>query len=282
MSKPKRQQKETRSIPSTVPAPESADSSSDEVYSSSDEEQQVVEQVSRHSMDRVPGTIPRVPRSSHVSDKTREKIISGEYVKIVKLLPTLDDEEDKGEKIDRQLTFYQWLRCYRVLMSIRLQAYPDELQGMLRHEEIVQDLHAQNRDALAYDAQFRRLKEQHPVIQWGEYLSEVVMGLPSGPQPKSRLPLVNNRPAGRFPQMPQVALQPQRPVLTRPFSHPEPAVCAFFNTPRGCVKPPSLCGFAHKCRACGKVGHPVSRCFYTPARTDLPDRGSWFKGNRPG
>ena len=48
------------------------------------------------------GTIPPVPATSHVSKKTRTKILKGEFFDISRLLPTLQDEEEDIDKLEEK------------------------------------------------------------------------------------------------------------------------------------------------------------------------------------
>lgn len=136
-------------------------------------------------------------------------------------------------------------------MSIRLERFPNELQGMLRHEEIVQDMQGQGKDGLSYDAKFRRLKEQHPFIKYGEYLAEIVNGLP---------PLINRLPTGNVPtrfrppvSQPRLSLPGQRNYMGKPNG-----VCYRFNSWAGCQI--RQCLYRHACKKCGKPGHSIMIC----------------------
>lgn len=221
--------------------------------------------------DRAFGNIPTVPASSHVSERTKQRITQGKYFDIKKLLPTLEEVDDFDQhkkltfqqwsrfedqhrapkKPEKNLTFFDWVRCYHTLMSLRLQVYPSELQGMLRHAEIVQDLHNQGKDAIRYDALFRRAREQHPSIRWGEYMSEIVNNLPARWQAQgpSRAPVFSRQ---------QPWTNNFGPNISRG-SQGDRRICGRFNSLNGCQLP--VCTFAHKCRVCGRAGHPAHRCF---------------------
>ena len=173
---------------------------------------------------------------------------------------------------EKKLSFYEWIKCFRVLKSTRLSHYPNELQGMLRHEEIVQDLHSQGKDGMYYDAQFRRRKHQHPHIGWWEYLADIVNNLPplqgssatlrQGTRAlRPRLRLSNPR-ANYYtpPTMPMnfVATQPKPMRFPQPQYRPRP-ICNFYNTPAGCLM--QQCRFSHACKKCGRPGYSVQQCF---------------------
>ena len=61
-----------------------------------------------------------------------------------------------------------------ILFSVRIQYYPDEVLGLLRHTQNVQQLHTHKRDAI----EFRATKYQHPTIECEEYIGEIVDALP--------------------------------------------------------------------------------------------------------
>lgn len=238
--------------------PENAEVSSED-YSSDEDAQPEV------TLHRTPGTIPPMTQTSHVSEKTKKKITRGEFFPMVKLLPSLEEDIDPEERmtyrewsrtenlkrskevVDKKLSYYQWTRCFRIYMSLRLEMAPSELQGMLRHAEIVQDLASQGKDAIAYDALFRRAKEQHPSIQWGEYLAQIINNLPPRrpQQTKPYKPFYNNRV-----NLPQFGQQ---------------GICARFNSPTPCTY--ANCRYAHKCRICLQFGHPQQRCFRKQTKT---------------
>lgn len=71
-------------------------SSSSEEFSSEDPGSDI--QLEEEGVTRMPGTIPLVPMTSHVSQKTKAKIISGEFININSLLPNLFEVEDDEKK----------------------------------------------------------------------------------------------------------------------------------------------------------------------------------------
>lgn len=152
----------------------------------------------------------------------------------------------------RELSFYEWIRCFHIFMSLRLQTAPSEVQGLLRHMEIVQDLNGQGKDAIAYDAKFRRRKEQHPSIRWGEFLAEVVIGLP-------QVSRIGNGPRQQF-RFRQQFNTFNRPSQGGGFSRStrDQRHCNRFNSLMGCQM--MNCFYAHKCGKCGIFGHPLHKC----------------------
>ena len=213
------------------------------------------------------GIIPPVPRTSHVSQRTMQKIKQGEYFSIKKLLPCLDDDDERDEqmtyqewrkyeerprqreKSDKQLNFFEWTRCFHTFMSLRLQTAPTELQGMLRHAEVVQDLASQGKNAIDYDAKFRRVKEQHPHIKWGQYLPDVVDGL----QPLRFARPTYNRGANF------VSYQPRTANFASYRPRQQIGICRNFNSRAGCSF--ANCKFSHKCQSCLRPSHSVTTCY---------------------
>ena len=194
---------------------------------------------------RTLGTIPAVPRTGHLSKRTIQKIKRGEYVSFASLLPKPHDSSDRKryninpdtglfEKVKetKTLNFYTWLDCFIVFMSVRLQHFPNENQGLLRHLQVVKNMHNQRRNAIEYDHQFRITKEQHPSIQWGEYLPELAD---------------------------KITAKAERERLTpRSQTKGKMALCLKFNSIQGCHFP--NCIYTHKCRRCGRTGHGNSQC----------------------
>lgn len=252
----------------------SEDSSESESYSS---EEDVMEDVME---DRVFGSIPSVPNTSHVSDKVKRKIAGGKYFAIKKLLPTLDDDIDEEEekkmtyqqwatvedrrrsgdsRRSKDLTMLDWMRCFHTFMSLRLQTAPLEVQGMLRHAEIVQDLYSMGKDAVKYDALFRRTKDQHPSICWGEYMAEIVIKLPMrvrfGQFPQYRSAMQGQVRTGQNSGFTRTG---QNSGFNRNGQYGQRS-CLRFNSMVGCHMP--NCLYVHKCGHCGRIGHPTQRCF---------------------
>ena len=195
---------------------------------------------------RSTGTIPPVPKTGHVSDKIRKAIRKGEVINLALLKPkNLKDPGSKKlrfniescrfeeDEVSQDLSFYNWLECFLIYMSIRLEYYPDEAQGLLRHVQNVQSLSKADKDAVEYDLQFRTAKRQHPNIQWGEYLAELVDVLPA---PKS---------------VHKGNIKPKTHGMAK-----WGGVCAKFNT-SGCTN--TRCRFKHECKSC-QGNHSVNAC----------------------
>lgn len=214
---------------------------------------------------RPSGSMPTVPRTGHVSDKDRQKIREGKFVEFSALIMspvsstykkkfTLDPRSGVFEEIEEveHLTLHKWYDSFVIFMSIRLEYAPNEAQGLLRHCQIVKGIHSQGKDGVSYDCRFRRLKGQHPTIQWGEYLTELVSEIPS------RLGMEWHKAEsfrrGRAGMQAPGIRHPQHMNNVQQMGN-----CTFFNTPKGCIN--SRCRYSHRCGKCGKTGHNTTRCW---------------------
>lgn len=194
------------------------------------------------------GCVPAHPRNEHVDDKLRAKIRDGEYVDFKLMLPRSRDEKPKKrfsiidglfEEVEdnTNMVFYSWIDAYIVFMSIHLEFYPTDVQGMLRHFEIVKGFHVSGKDGIEYDYQFRRLKSRNSDIVWGEYMAELAGSLKEYKQEK---------------KVEKKADQPTRKPGRVYY-------CNKFNQATGC-KFGNGCKFVHKCRKCYSPDHPEYRC----------------------
>ena len=209
------------------------------------------------------GVLPPVPRTGHVSDKVKKQIRRGEFVNFSSLIErgidqgparrfTLTEAGTFAEIEDRRrLHFLHWIDCFVVFMSIRLEKFPWESQGLLRHLQLVKTLHAQGRDGTLYDTMFRKSKCQYPDILWGQYLPELVAELEGGmPQQPPRL----QPPYAQFPRQPQRF----RPYNIKQILNADTrGLCFAYNSARGCPRFP--CRFMHACGRC-QGQHPVTAC----------------------
>lgn len=190
--------------------------------------------------------MPTMPRLGVVTDAEKEKIRKGEFVDFKKLIATKSrpqstkftiSEDGIFEKIEdtSNLTFHNWLDAFIIFMSIRMEFYPTESQGLLRHLQIIKNLWGNNKNGIEYDTQFRRTKAHHPDIEWGEYLHELIVELP-----------------------PKESFQEKaKPPSFRPRKFPE-RWCFKFNSLAGC--PNSKCKYSHKCSKCFQYTHPAHKC----------------------
>ena len=218
--------------------PGSESSSSSSSSSSSDSEEFHEDIVPRTS-----GTIPPVPKTGHISSKMRKSIKKGEVVNLAlmkqkslkdkkakKFSFNADSGQFEEEEESQDIGFYHWLECFLTYMSIRVEYFPTETQGLIRHMQNVQKLNESGKDAVEYDLQFRTMKHQHPSIQWGEYLGEIVDALPI--KARKYPPKAQNSTKGK-------------------------GVCRNYNSRNGCSF--RNCKFLHICQSC-RSDHPVLQC----------------------
>jgi hypothetical protein len=206
---------------------------------------------------RMAGSMPVVPRTSHVDEGARRKIRKGEFVDFKSLIPRarVDRPRRRLELVDgvleefedtSNLQFYKWIDAFVVFMSVRLEFFPTESQGLLRHLQIVKKMHGNGKDGVEYDYQFRRMQSQHRDIRWGEYLSELAVEVSQAGQSGGA---EKERPRPPIPSRPLPLADRGRSVMH----------CFKFNDQVGCGYG-SRCRFAHKCKKCASSDHPAFRC----------------------
>ena len=142
-------------------------------------------------------------------------------------------------------------------MSVSLEFNPSQAQGMLRHLQIVKQMHSAGKNAVEYDYKFRRLRSNHFGVQWGEYLAELANEIPSikSQESKASYRKPDSRPQGKprngFPA----------------FSTTRVGLCFKFNAPSGCARG-KTCRYLHKCLQCYSFDHPQYRCSRQQARSE--------------
>ena len=217
-------------------------------------------------LQRALGSMPLVPRTEMVDEKIRAKVRDGKFVEFKQLLPHPSGQKPKKrfalsegyfEEVEDEakISFYQWLDAYIILMSVSLEFNPSQAQGMLRHLQIVKQMHSAGKNAVEYDYKFRRLRSNHFGVQWGEYLAELANEIPSikSQESKASYRKPDSRPQGRprngFPA----------------FSTTRVGLCFKFNAPSGCARG-KTCRYLHKCLQCYSFDHPQYRCSRQQAR----------------
>ena len=194
--------------------------------------------------------MPLVPRTDHLDDRMRKKIRKGEYVDLRQLLNiknrsnrtklTLLDGALEEVREEENLTVTKWVDAFVIYMSVYLEFYQNDVQGMLRHIQIVKRMCSQGKNGIEYDTQFRRMRAQHSDIRWGEYLPEM---------------------AAEIEEIPRFRYGLKKTDRYRSFLRKQPTqknVCYKFNSPEGCKR--DKCYFPHKCRHCLSSNHPDFRC----------------------
>lgn len=209
---------------------------------------------------RPEGSMPLAPRTEVADQKLRKKIAKGEFIDFKLLLAKSAEKSIRRfaindgllEEVEEtsRLPFYDWLDAWLVYSSVYLEFFPDQHQGMIRHQQVIKKMHGLGRDCIEYDRQFRLLKSRNPDIRWGEYLTELANEF-AMPVPQ-RKPAPRNVGAHRNVQGPSGN---GRTAWLTAQSNP----CFRFNSQLGCTLG-AKCRFAHKCSRCLGVSHPVMRC----------------------
>lgn len=232
---------------------ESTNPSSGDDSETNESDDSEIQPINKQRTKRAHGSMPTVPRTEHVDDKTRKRIRQGKFVDFKSLIAP-----KKGEKSTKKFTiseglfeevedntnmiFYKWIDAYVVFMSVRLDYYPEETQGMLRHLQVVKRMHAVGKDGVEYDYQLRRLKATTPDIEWGEYLSELASEI--GELRIAKKPALTSKAPYKFNRFPGSGRQ---------------RICDHYNLPKGCTLG-AHCRFAHKCKKCFAYDHPAQNC----------------------
>ena len=158
-------------------------------------------------------------------------------------------EEDRSP----DLAFYDWLDCFWIYKSIRLEAHPTEMQGLIKHMMNVKSLHCNGKDATEYDIQFRQAKAQHPGLIWGEMHYDLIMDLPDRQSSRQSANRGNN---GGYNHS---SSPPQRWTnrFNKGFFSPKTSFipnqgqqyCWFFNSLTTCLHG-RRCKYQHLCKTC--------------------------------
>lgn len=242
-SRPVKKSKAGKNRHSTAQTPPVSSSSSDATDSDSSQTSSLIEDGEVVELN----TLPPVPHTGHVSKKLRKSIEKGEDINLNLLLRSNKEDEQPNFQLDpatatfkpvikkHKLSPTQWNQAFLVFMAIRIERFPNESLGLIRHMQNVQDLLLANKDGIEYDRRFRKSKYQHPNLAWGRMVSDIVNLIPT------------------------LAYQPTtfRPKRRSPPVGPKPK-CFKFNQGQPC--PYGVrCRFLHNCSRCNGP-HPQSAC----------------------
>lgn len=190
----------------------------------------------------------------NVSNKTKLKIVSDEYIDLASLLTVSTNLENSDRilqvkngqillepkktagKID---TIDKWTDAFLVFMSIYVQAHPSSATSLIKYMSIVR-LGAARTKSLgfkSYDEQFRVKKAKNPSLDWGTVDNELWLLY----MYQTPIQSLNN---DRLPK--------------------NVGKCFDYNFKAFCQKKP--CNFAHKCLKCDGP-HPSLKCFNKQIRT---------------
>ena len=188
------------------------------------------------------------PIDSFVPPKLRDWIWNKEFVDLLNLIQEEPaparfsiDSTDSSPSITmiapskRVVTsILQWVKAFRRYTAVYMQKWPQEVQGLLKHAEVVQGLHEEGCDWRTYDTRFRRLhaygREVYGHINIDLYATATR-------PPRARQPTAEwqgpDRKGGKMPR----------------------GFCWEFHSGRHCEG----CSFSHQCYICGSA-HPATKC----------------------
>jgi len=200
---------------------------------------------------RTRGAMPLAPTTSHVDDATRRKIRKREFVEFKKLVPTPGGEEQSSvrklalvdgmfQEVEQRsfMPFMDWISAFMVFMSIHVEFHSYDIQGLIRHFEIVKRIYSNGDNALAYDRQFRSLMARNKDIRFGEYIGELLEVVKLGRQFEARRDGYRQGPRG---------------------GATGSGLCYRFNSQGGC-RFGARCRFLHRCGKCQSANHPLQHC----------------------
>ena len=200
------------------------------------------------------------PLASHVSQKTRQAILRGEYVEFDTLLPensSLHNNDLPGVSISfegKQLEFPsparkkktyvdsidKWLTAFAVFCTILLSSFPRRAVEMFAYQEIIRS--AQRKFAgfawLSYDIDFRRKAATNPNLSWGERDIQLFLMKFTG-QAKTSCSICGS--GDHFAHGCSLS-------ALRPNSNTQRGTCINFNRGAKCSQDP--CPFSHQCKLC--------------------------------
>ena len=194
---------------------------------------------------------------AYVDPNLREKIVKGEYIDFVKLLPRekLQTDEQKLELINKGgqtffmpasrdslsiSNFNRWEQAFRVFSNIYCKQYPNKSSELIQYNHIIytalQSYVWEN--VYQYDREFRMHLSAFPSRSWAIILQQAwSMCL------KDRVNTYNNN-----------GNRHDRQVNSRT----KKDVCQCFN--KGLCTLGRNCKYDHRCLGCGKFGHGVHIC----------------------
>ena len=206
--------------------------------------------------------------ASHVSQKTRQAILKGEYVEFDTLLPENSSIHNtdlpgvsisfEGKQLDipsptrKKKTYVdsidKWLSAFEVFSTILLSSFPRRAVEMFAYQEIIRS--AQRKFSgfawLSYDIDFRRKAATNPNLSWGERDIQLFLMKFTG-QAKSSCAICGS--GDHFAHGCSLS-------ALRPNSHTQRGTCNNFNRGAKCSQDP--CPFSHQCKLC-YADHPSYR-----------------------
>lgn len=128
------------------------------------------------------------PLGVHVSPKLKDRIFNDKFVELSALLPqatgaSSDEEEEEhrtgGQRSKKalKLNIGDFMEAFHILIAIRVEKFPQDAAGMLKHIATVQGLNKLfgTESWQFYDRQFRLAKQHAKNMAWGAPDTEIYM-----------------------------------------------------------------------------------------------------------
>ena len=117
------------------------------------------------------------PLGYHLTAAMKEKIVRGEFVDLLSLIPSAkeslfkDKKDERGDEDRRRLSrsFSNWLQAFLIYSSIICEKCPEKSVGLLQHVDIVLEAY-KNFGGVAwfvYNKSFCHKLAVHPNLEWG-------------------------------------------------------------------------------------------------------------------
>ncbi|OCT57189.1 hypothetical protein XELAEV_18003887mg [Xenopus laevis] len=206
------------------------------------------------------------PLGLHLPQAVRDKIVRGEYVDLLSLLPSAKEFLVKNDKvseveIDRRRpvarTFSNWLQAFCIYANVLCAKQPHLSSGLFKHVDIILEAYKAYGGIawFIYDDRFRQKMSIQRSIPWGSKDIDLWMGMliprfqPREPASGTKVPVKQN-------------------------------ACWAFN--ESACRWQGNCRFKHECAHCGG-GHPAFRCVkrFVSSQTKPPSRDSGFRTDNP-
>lgn len=199
------------------------------------------------------------PLGYHLPLAVKEKIINGEYVDILSLLPSvkdavkkLDFKSEEERKRSTPRTLNNWIQGFSIFSAILCEKKPFLSVGLFQHLDAVLEAYRSlgGMSWLYYDEMLRQKMAVFPHMRWGD--KDVLLWV-SLIQSQRQPPPKNSQ------FSPNQGSQQIRKGL-----------CFAYNESQ--CKWLSNCRFKHECAFCGG-SHPMARCFKRNNQAQLPNQG---------
>ena len=216
-----------------------------------------------------------------MSPKTAEKILRGQFVDMVELLPDAWRWEDTASQLPAHrprrppvTEITVWVECFSLMAGVITSRYPEKAHHMFRYLRTIvrASRNFEGTAWVSYDAAFRRQAAVHGSFDWGVIDTTLYNEAFTGrARIRSRCPhcLADTHNARSCPLAPE-EWQPQRQKPDTPTHTGGISLCGLFNSTKGNSCHYTECRYAHICSNCRRGSHPASQCPQTRRRQQQP------------